>query len=545
MIVVRRSVAAVFIIALSAVEVVAQRGERLAIDTAELGRRLRDLSADSMQGRYPGTKGESLTRTYLIKELTSFGVRPGVNGGWLQPVVIGAHRPSPDSPQPTARLSGRLTRELEHGRDLRFANYSRAANVSVGGDLVFVGYGIDAPLYDWNDFDGVDLKGKIAIALLGEPALKDDTVRFNGGRASRFSWTTDKIEAMADRGAVGVLWVRPTGSLSRAPVAGPSYVVTHVSPGAVKFSGNITESTLAELLPPDSEKLAALMARAARPGFHALPLNVRLDVSFGTRSSTVNSNNVVGVVRGTDANLANEHVVISAHWDAYGIGAPVNGDSIYNGALDDGSGMTAALALARVFAANPQPRSITFVFTTAEEMGLLGARAFVCSGPLQMDRVVANLNLDDGLELFGPKKDVAPLGVELSSLGRTVAEVARAKGLRVSPDPFPHEGFFLRADNFPFARAGVPALYVALGTEDATQPAGFTVNKTNEYLRQHYHRPSDDYATVVHDLRGALQFAEFARDLTIAVARSRERPQWNAGAEFSRPTRGSPPPACR
>lgn len=276
-----------------------------------------------------------------------------------------------------------------------------------------------------------------------------------------------------------------------------------------------------------------------------MPLNVRLDVRFGTRPMTINSNNVVGVVRGTDATLAREHVVISAHWDAYGIGAPVNGDSIYNGALDDGSGMTAALALARVFVANPQPRSITFVFTTAEEMGLLGARAFVCSGPLQMDRVVANLNLDDGLELFGPKRDVAPLGVELSSLGRTVAEVARAKGLRVSPDAFPQEGFFLRADNFPFARAGVPALYVALGTDDATQPTGFTLSKTNEYLQRHYHRPSDDYATVVHDLRGALQFAEFTRDLTIAVARSRERPQWNAGAEFSRSTGGSPPPACR
>ena len=539
----RCTLAAMVVIALGATGARAQR-DRLAIDTTELGRRLRNLSADSMQGRYPGTKGESLTTGYLIKELTSFGVRPGVNGAWLQPVMIGTHRPSPESPPPTLRISGRLNRELEHGRDLRLANYSRAARVSAGGDLVFVGYGIHAPLYGWNDFEGVDLKGKIAIALLGEPALPGDTVAFNGGRASRFSWATDKIVGMADRGAIGVLWVRPTNSISRAPVAGPSYLVTQVSPVTVAFSGIIAESTVASLLPPGSESIAALTARAARRGFRAVPLNVRLDVSLTTRSMSVSSNNVVGVVPGTDANLAREHVVISAHWDAYGIGAPVNGDSIYNGALDDGSGMTAALALARVFAANPQPRSITFVFTTAEEMGLLGARAFVCSGPLTMDRVVANLNLDDGLELFGPKRDVAPLGVELSSLGRTVAEIARAKGLRVSPDPFPEEGFFLRADNFPFARAGVPSLYVALGTDDATQPTGFTEDKTKEYLQKHYHRPSDDYATVVHDLRGALQFAEFTRDLTIAVARSRERPQWNAGVEFSRPDGGSPP-ACR
>ncbi len=541
----RCTLAAVVVVALGAAGASAQRGDRLAIDTTELGARLRNLSADSMRGRYPGTDGEILTSRYLIQELTSFGVRPGANSDWLQPVIIGMHRPSPEAAPPSMRVSGRVNRHLEHGRDLRLANYSRTTSVSEGGSLVFVGYGINAPLYGWNDFEGVDLKGKIAIALLGEPTLGGDTVRFNGARASRFSWTTDKIEEMANRGAVGVLWIRPTGSISRAPVSGAAYLVTHVSPVSVKFSGNIADSTVAMLLPPGSEPMAALVARAARPGFRAVPLNVRLDVTFSTRSLYVNSNNVVGVVPGTDANLAREHIVISAHWDAYGVGAPVNGDSIYNGALDDGSGMTAALALARVFAANPQPRSITFVFTTAEEIGLLGARAFVCSGPLPMDRVVANLNLDDGIELFGPKRDVAPLGVELSSLGRTVAEVARAHGLRVSPDPFPQEGFFLRADNFPFARAGVPALYVALGTDDATRPAGFTVNKTNEYLQRHYHRPSDDYATVVHDLRGALQFAEFARDLTIAIARARERPQWNVGVEFSRPSAAGPPPGCR
>jgi Zn-dependent M28 family amino/carboxypeptidase len=302
----------------------------------------------------------------------------------------------------------------------------------------------------------------------------------------------------------------------------------------VQFTGNIAESAVAALRPTGAEPLSALVARAGRPGFRAVPLGARLDVRFRTTPSEMRTHNVIGVVPGTDPALAREHIVISAHWDAYGIGPTVNGDSIYNGALDDASGMTAALALARVFAANPQPRSITFLFTTAEEIGLLGARGFVCQGPLPLERMVANLNLDDGIELFGPKRDVAPLGIELSSLGRAVADVARAKGLRVSPDQFPQEGFFLRADNYPFARAGVPALYMALGTEDVDKPSGFTMNKTNEYLQRHYHRPSDDYATVVLDLRGALQFAEFARDLTIAVARGRERPQWNAGAEFSR-----------
>ncbi|MGH7694570.1 MAG: hypothetical protein ACRENH_06300, partial [Gemmatimonadaceae bacterium] len=176
----RCALSAIVVIALGTAAAGAQQRDRLAIDTAELGLRLRNLSADSMLGRYPGTKGESLTTSYLIKELTSFGVRPGVNAGWLQPVTIGAHRPIPEAPAPTARISGRLNRDLEHGRDLRLANNTRASGVRGGGELVFVGYGINAPLYGWNDFEGVDLKGRVAIALLGEPKPADDTVRFNG-----------------------------------------------------------------------------------------------------------------------------------------------------------------------------------------------------------------------------------------------------------------------------------------------------------------------------------------------------------------------------
>ncbi len=531
-------------LSLGTLQALAQRPKSLTIDTTELGARLRHISSDQFEGRLPGTRGESLTTAYLVGELKAFGVRPGANGEWLQPITIATHRPNRDA-APNVRLAGRLTRELQHGRDLRLANYSSGPEVSAIGELVFVGYGIHAPVYGWDDFAGVDLRGKVAVGLLGEPAVADDTARFNSSRASRFSRAADKVAEMERRGALGVLWLRPAGSLSRAPASGPSRLTSDIAPKGVVFTGNIADSTVAALLPPGSESLMALTARAARPGFRAVPLDVRLDVRFRTVPATLATHNVVGVVPGTDTALASEHVVISAHWDAYGIGAPVNGDSIYNGALDDGSGMTAALALARVFAANPQPRSITFLFTTAEEMGLIGAQAFVCKGPLSLDRIVANLNLDDGIELFGPKRDVAPLGVELSSLGRTVADVARSKGLRVSPDPFPHEGFFLRADNYPFARAGVPSLYIALGTDDADRPAGFTVTKTNEYLQRHYHRPSDDYATVVLDLRGALQFAEFTRDLTIAVAGARERPQWNAGAEFSRRRDAGLPPACR
>jgi hypothetical protein len=526
----------------------AQRPDSLSITVDELAGRLRFFSSDLFEGRGPGTRGETLATAYLISELRTFGVRPGAANGWLQPVSIVTHQPAPEAPI-AIRLSGRVTRALEHGRDIRLANYTAAPDVEAGGELVFVGYGIDAPIYQWNDFASLDLHGKIAVVLPGEPHITSDSVRFNGLRASRYSDFFEKTIEIERRGAVGMVVIRPAGSLAKTPPSGPRRLAAGATSATLRFVGGITDSVLATLLPPGarSSGLGALIQTAGRPGFRAVPLGVRLDVTFHTRPATVVTHNVVGVVPGTDSGVAAEHVVLSAHWDHLGIGTPVNGDSIYNGALDDGSGITALLALSRVFAHHPQRRSLTLLFTTAEEWGLLGAEAFACSGPVPPERIVANLNLDDGTELLGRSRDVAPLGSELSTLGRVIEDEARRKGLKVSPDPYPQEGFFLRADNFSFARAGIPALYMALGLDTEGQPAGTTKGRMDTYLETHYHQPSDEYDTVVVDLRGSQQFAEFVRDAAIAVANATERPEWLRGAEFSRagtatacPTRSRP-----
>lgn len=524
---------------LAAPPLAAQGADSLGVTTAELGARLWVLSGDAFEGRYPGTHGETLTTDYLVSELESFGLRPGAarsgaepGEAWLQSVTITSYLPDSTSPN-EARLSGRITRPLEHGWDLRLTSLSGSADVRAGGELVFVGYGISAPVYGWDDFRGLDLRGKVAIGLLGEPA---DSVGFNGPRASRYASSGAKLREMERRGAVGVLWLRPAGSLSRSAVTGTRRLSGDAAGATLVFGGSFADSTLAQLLPPGTPPLASLVAMAGRPGFRGVPLGVRLDVRFRTRPVTVTSHNVVAIVPGSDPRLRSEYVVLSAHWDAYGIGTPVAGDSIYNGALDDGSGVTALLALARVFAKHPQARSLVFLFTTAEEWGLLGARAFVCGGPIPVSRIVADVNLDAGNELFGATRDVAPLGTELSSLGETVAMVARRDGLAVTPDPYPEEGFFLRADNLPFAEAGIPALYMALGTDGVGVPAGWVDSKVKEYLERRYHRPGDEYANVVLDLNGAKEFADFVRDVTIAIANAPARPQWSRGAEFRRPT---------
>ena len=505
------------------------------ITTAELGARLRLLASDAFEGRYPGTRGELITTSYIISELEAFGVRPGMpEGRWLQPISIVMHDPDSTSPN-EARASGRVNHTLEYGRDVRLTNYSEMPEIAVGGELVFVGYGIYAPMYDWDDFAGLDLRGKIAVALPGEPAVADDTVLFNGPRASRFVWQPDRIAEMDRRGAVGVLWLHPAASMSRVWVSFPARLSGDARPDGVRFVGALADSALAGLMPHGAREVDALISSANRRGFRPTPLGERLDVRFRTRPRTIVTHNVIGVVPGTDPGRRDEHVVLSAHWDAYGIGPVVNGDSISNGALDDASGTAALLALARTFARNPLPRSLTFLFTTAEELGLVGAEAYVRSGPVPMASVVANLNLDDGIELFGRKRDVAPLGIELSTLGRTVEEVAARMGLRVSADPYPEEGYFLRADNYPFARGGVPSLYMALGTDSELHGKAWIDAKVQEYLENHYHRPSDEYETVVLDLEGAKQFAEFVRSVAIAVASAEGRPEWKACGEFSRP----------
>ncbi|HEX5817529.1 MAG TPA: M28 family peptidase [Gemmatimonadales bacterium] len=517
---------------LLAAPVAAQMRDPLAVTEAELDAHLRILSSDLFEGRFPGRRGEALTTAYLASQLQAAGLQPGANGAWLQEVKLLVHDPVPGA-TPEVKVSGAQTRDLAHGRDLRLSNLTAGAEVAAGGDAIFAGYGISAPIYGWDDLAGTDLAGKVVIARIGEPMR--DTTRFNGVRASRYAWLTSKTRELEKRGAVGVLWLLPSGSrMSMAPVGGQRRLLGDGESATLRFSGNLTDSTLASLLPAGT-RLDELLEASERPGFKPLPLGVRIDVRLQTSPRIVTTHNVVGTVPGRDPKRATEHVVLSAHWDAYGIGTPVDGDSIYNGALDDASGTSALLALARVFQANPQPRSITFLFTTAEEWGLLGAHAFVRHGPIPMDRVTANLNLDDGIELWGRKKDVASLGVELSSLGAVSAEVAKRMKLRITPDPYPQEGFYLRQDGFVFAEAGVPSLYMALGTDAEGRPAGWVDERVKQYLGTHYHRPSDEYDTVVVNLEGAVQYAHYVRDVAIAVARMPGRPTWNRGGEFSRP----------
>ncbi|HEX5576357.1 MAG TPA: hypothetical protein VFX42_10825, partial [Gemmatimonadales bacterium] len=280
--------------------------DSLAISSEELGARLRFFSSDLFEGRYPGKRSEELTTSYLVSELKSFGVQPGAapvgsdtTASWLQPVELLVQRPDSAS-SVDARLTGRISRDLAPGREVTFANAGLSPDVRATGELVFVGYGIDAAIYRWNDFAGTDLHGKIAVVMFGEPTIPGDTVRFNGVRASRFSWLTDKFGDLRRRGVAGVLLVRPDGAL-QGPVRVGRYLASDVDDSGLRFFGAITDSTLARLIPPKAGSLQSLLKAAERPGFRAVPLGVSLAVRFRTKPSPVTSHNVIGTIPGTDS----------------------------------------------------------------------------------------------------------------------------------------------------------------------------------------------------------------------------------------------------
>ncbi|HYJ81029.1 MAG TPA: M28 family peptidase, partial [Longimicrobiaceae bacterium] len=415
---------------------------------------------------------------------------------------------------------------------------------------VFAGYGSAAPEFRWDDFKGVDLKGKILLVLVNDPPAPAGEPALFGGRAMTYygRWTY-KFEEAERRGAAGALivhtteqagypwhtvvgsWAKEQRMLPRDPNLPPP----------LAFRGWITDSAATALLGRAGLDLAQLRRQAATRGFRPVPTGITLDVGFRNRVEHLESENVVGVVRGGDPALREEYVAYSAHWDHLGIGPVVNGDSIYNGALDNASGVADLLAVARAAASRPAPRrSLLFVFVTAEESGLLGSEFFARNSTVPIASIVANLNVDGG-NLLGRSRDFRVLGDTKSSLGPALAGHLTAGGMRISPDEHPERGYFYRSDHFSFAKAGVPAVSIAAGSDYEGKPAGWGVQQMEDYTSHRYHQPSDEYRAGF-DLAGAVQLASLLLDFGTAVANAPGVPAWHRDAEFAAVR---PPPAGR
>jgi Zn-dependent M28 family amino/carboxypeptidase len=514
---------------------------RAGITAAEIDGHLRFLASDLLEGRAPGTRGGRIAAEYIASELRSYGVEPGANGSYFQQVPIDVLTTQPGSAR--ASVSGKATATLRQGEDVVLSAGSAVAQSTARGELVFVGYGAVAPEYNWDDFKGTDLKGKIMLVLVNDPpATPTEPTLFGGIAMTYYGRWTYKYEEAERRGAAGILIVHRTDQ------AGYPFQVLVGSnstgqrllprdpklPPPVGVRGWITDSAATALLKQAGLDMAALRKQAESRDFRPVPTGIVADLAIASKVERVNSENVIGIVRGRDPKLSKEYVALSAHWDHLGVGTPVNGDSIYNGAFDNASGVSTILAIARVAAATqPKPkRSLLFAFVTAEESGLLGSAYFAQSPTVPLSQIAANVNVDE-TNFVGPTRDVVLLGLDKSSLGASLAAMLKPDGIAVMPKEHPERGQFYRSDHFSLAKAGVPAVSIESGTGFIGKPKGWGEQWWEEYNDKRYHQPSDEYRPDF-DLSGSVQLGEIVLRFARRLADAPTMPAWNANAEFRR-----------
>jgi Zn-dependent M28 family amino/carboxypeptidase len=505
----------------------------------EIDAHLRFLSSDLLEGRAPATRGGQLAEQYIASELMAFGVKPGVGDtSYFQRVPIDVVKADPASIKVTA--SGKASANLRFTDDVVVWPGSATDASSAHGELVFVGYGVSAPEYKWDDFKGTDVRGKILLVLVNDPPAPASEPALFGGKAMTYygRWTY-KFEEAERRGAAGMLIVHTTerAGYPWQVVVGSNSVEHRLlprradAPAPIGVQGWITDSAATALLAQAGFNMADLRKRAESRDFRPVPTGITIDATMRNSLKHMSSNNVVGVVRGIDPKVRDEYVAYSAHWDHLGIGPVVNGDSIYNGAADNASGVATVLAIAHAAAEGVKPRrSQLFVFVTAEESGLLGSAYFGEHPTVPASKIVAALNLDV-VPLIGRFRDLNVMGDNKSSLGPAIAQLVKAEGIRLSPDAHPEQGHFYRSDHFSFAKVGIPSVSIGAGTDYVGRPAGWGVQQIDDYTAHRYHQPSDEYRSDF-DLTGATQLADIVYRFGLSLGNARTVPTWNADAEF-------------
>jgi Zn-dependent M28 family amino/carboxypeptidase len=498
---------------------------------------IRILASDSFQGRRPFTAGETRTIDYLVKSYTALGLEPGNGKGYTQDVPMVEISPAGAPVMQFQSPKGSFP--LQNLTDfVLWTERPDSVDAIDKNDMVFAGFGIVAPEYNWNDYAGLDVKGKTVVVMVNDPGFYDSTL-FKGHTMTYYGRWTYKYEEAARQGAKACLIIHNTAAASYP------FQVVQSSNGGVKLhldtrnspsyqltvQGWITSGTANKLFAAAGKDTSLLLAAQQR-GFKALPLHVQVSASLKVKEVYNMSHNVIARITGSK--YPDEYVVYSAHWDHLGIGKPdAKGDSIYNGAADNASGTASLLEIARVFKSLPEKpeRTVIFLSVTAEEQGLLGSAWYAQHPVYPLARTVANLNIDV-LNTYGPTKDITYSGKGQSELEDYLADEAKKKGRYVAPEDHPEAGHYFRSDHFNFARAGVPSLTADGGVDDLTRGKDFGKQKHDEYTAQRYHQPADEYDPATWDLEGGLQDIQLVYRIGKRLAYSHEWPGWKAGSEF-------------
>ncbi|MEP6903658.1 MAG: M28 family peptidase [Actinomycetota bacterium] len=507
----------------------------------ELKSTVKFLSDDGFEGRAPGSRGGELAAKYIANQLEMIGVKPGNNGSYFQPVSLVGVKADPNTKLKIGEAS------YSFGDEFVAFTGAQTENVNLDAEMVFVGYGIDAPEQNWNDYKGDkdEYRGKVLVMMVNDPPPTiSEPNRFGGKALTYYGRWTYKFEQAARMGAAGVILIHTTES------AGYGWNVVRTSNGSWRFDiarlpddktpflqmrSWMTEDTARKVFSQAGKNLDELRNQAKSKDFKPVKLGLRANVELKSQVKRVDSNNVVGFIEGSDANLKNEYVVYSAHWDHLGVGEPnKKGDAIYNGAIDNATGVVSVLGIAEAISklpANQRPkRSSVFLLTTAEEQGLLGADWYAKHPIYPVEKTAANVNLDS-VNVLGRVGSFSALGVERSTLKEIVEKVASERGLKLVPDSKPEQGLFYRSDHFPFAKVGVPSLNMEAGDDFVGKPEGWGKQQFDAYNSNNYHQPSDEFNDN-WDFSGLVQMAEISMAIGVEAANAKKLPRYNQTDEF-------------
>ena len=512
-------------------------------DVSRLSEHIRILSSDAYEGRAPNSAGETKTVAYLVDQFTKAGLQPGgvmVDGkrSWTQPVPL-LKSEFTAAPRVAVTLGGKLV-ALTQGEEIAVrspTNGDKGIDLSKA-ELVFVGYGVKAPERGWDDFKGQNLKGKVLVMLVNDPDFEGGEGEFGGKAMTYYGRWTYKYEEGARQGAAGVLVVHETAPASygwatvKNSNTNAMFDIVRKNPRAEHppMEGWIQRDLAARLFADSGLDLEAMKAAARRKDFRPVTLKARIDVKGTARTEVITSQNVVGLLPGTAR--PDETVIYTGHWDHLGIGLPdANGDRIYNGAIDNGTGIAQLIEQARAFAAGPRPqRSIVFLAVTAEEKGLLGSE-YYAANPIYSAGKTAGVINTDVMGVQGPARDYSIRGTQKFGLLDILVEEATKRGRRYTPDPKPETGGFFRSDHFTLAKAGIPALSFTPGQDLVTGGVARAQAYAADYTARLYHQPDDEWSAD-WDLTGMAADAELLHAVGLRLANSPDWPNWSADSEF-------------
>ncbi len=517
------------------------------LNAEQMRERVKRLSADEFEGRGPGNAGSKMAADYIASEMKAAGIKPGNGRSYFQNVKLVGISVDPSTEMKVTRTGGQ-TKSFKFGDEFVVTTGAQRDNVSVDAEVIFMGYGVDAPLYKWNDYSGPadDYKGKILMIMVNDPPANADEPDLFGAKALTYygRWTY-KYEEAARRGAAGVILIHTNESAGygwnvvRTSFGGPrSEILRNASDKTpyLDLMSWVTNETAEAMLKSAGLDYEGLLMKAGTRNFRPVKTGLKVAIDLKANKTEFESPNIVGKLEGSDKKLRSEYVLYTAHWDHLGIGeADASGDKIYNGAYGNASGVAAVIGIGQAIAKMPKSekpkRSIYILFPTAEEQGLLGAEYFAQNPLIPLNKIAGNVNID-GVNFFGRTRDFSALGSERSTLGAIVGEVAKERSMTLEGDMRPEQGFFFRSDHFPFAKVGVPAVSFRHGDDFVTPLKGEALNFFSNYTAKYYHQASDQYYDW-WDAGAMTQNAELGLAIGMKIANTASMPRYLETDEFS------------